>query len=147
MSDAGTPLVSDPGTQLVAEIRTRFGDDVQIVPIPGASALTAALSVVPVPGGTFVFYGFVPHKKGRATLVQAMAASEMASVVYESTHRIVKLLTELSAAAPNATIYLARELTKQFEEVLKGTPAELLDMLTRNPDHQKGEFVVIVCNA
>ena len=144
VSDAGTPLVSDPGVFLVAYLREKFGSDLKIVPIPGASALTAALSVIPVPEGRFTFIGFLPHKKGRQTLIKEMYASEYATVCYESSHRILKLLTELDDFFPNARVWIGRELTKQFEEILEGSSTELHALLIEKPEKQKGEFVVVV---
>jgi 16S rRNA (cytidine1402-2'-O)-methyltransferase len=144
VSDAGTPLVSDPGSPLIAYLEKQFGDDLRLVPIPGASALTAALSVVPVPSGRFTFLGFLPHKKGRQTVIKAMREAEDAQICYESSHRIMKMLKELEEFYPEARVVLARELTKQFEEILKGSPAELSARLEATPEKQKGEFVVIV---
>lgn len=144
VSDAGTPLVSDPGFPLLVYLRKRFGSDFHIVPVPGASALTAALSVIPVPSGRFTFLGFLPHKKGRQTAIRGMREAEDAQVCYESSHRILKLLGELAEEYPEAHVWIARELTKQFEEVLEGSPAELSALLSEKPEKQKGEFVVII---
>ena len=144
VSDAGTPLVSDPGFPLLTHLRQAFGPAFKIVPIPGASALTAALSVIPVPSGRFTFVGFLPHKKGRQTIVKAMQAAADSQVLYESSHRILKLLGELVEHYPEADVWIARELTKQFEEVLHGSPESLLQTLTQTPEKQKGEFVVIL---
>ena len=144
VSDAGTPLVSDPGVFLVSYLREKFGNELQIVPIPGASALTAALSVIPVPEGRFTFIGFLPHKKGRQTLIKEMSNFEYATICYESSHRILKLLKELEEFFPNARVWIGRELTKQFEEILEGTSTELFALLTEKPEKQKGEFVVVV---
>lgn len=144
VSDAGTPGVSDPGTLLVAEARTALGDAVRIETIPGPSALTAALAVAGLPVSDFLFLGFLPHKKGRATLLREIAASSRTVVLYESTHRITKLLGELVVAAPDRIVTLARELTKIYEEVRSGTPAELSAYLAANPEHVRGEFVVLV---
>lgn len=144
VSDAGTPLVSDPGSPLLSYLRSEFGPDLRIVPIPGASALTAALSVIPVPGGRFTFLGFLPHKKGRQTAIRRMREAEEAHVCYESSHRILKLMHELAVEYPEAHVWIARELTKQFEEILEGSPAELASVLESQPLKQKGEFVVIV---
>ena len=144
VSDAGTPLISDPGSPLIMYLRREFGQNLRIVPVPGASALTAALSVIPVPSGRFTFLGFLPHKKGRQTAILGMKAAEDSQICYESSHRILKLMGELDTFYPEARVYLARELTKQFEEVLEGTPAELQVLLTERPERQKGEFVVIV---
>lgn len=144
VSDAGTPLVSDPGSPLLTYLRQEFGDELRVSPVPGASALTAALSVVPVPGGRFEFLGFLPHKKGRQTAIKGMRDAETSQVCYESSHRILKLMAEMEELYPEARVTLARELTKQFEELLEGTPAELKAMLEARPERQKGEFVVIV---
>lgn len=144
VSDAGTPLISDPGSPLLSYLRTEFGDALKVAPIPGASALTAALSVVPVPSGRFTFLGFLPHKKGRQTAIKGMREASDAQVCYESSHRILKLMSEMQEFYPEAKVTLARELTKQFEELLTGTPAELTAMLEARPERQKGEFVVIV---
>ncbi|MDB5237028.1 MAG: hypothetical protein JWL88_130, partial [Parcubacteria group bacterium] len=96
VTDAGTPGISDPGTALVAEVRERLGTDVRIEVIPGPSAITAALSIAGVPTDQFVFLGFLPHKKGRQTLMKEIAESERTIVFYESTHRIEKALGELT---------------------------------------------------
>ncbi len=144
VSDAGTPLVSDPGVFLISYLRERFGNDLKIVPIPGASALTSALSVIPVSEGRFTFIGFLPHKKGRQTIIKEMANAEFATICYESSHRILKFLKELEEFFPEAHIWIARELTKQFEEILEGSSMELSKILTENPEKQKGEFVVVV---
>jgi 16S rRNA (cytidine1402-2'-O)-methyltransferase len=144
VSDAGTPLISDPGSPLILFLRKEFGTDLKIVPIPGACALTTALSVVPVPSGRFTFLGFLPHKKGRQTAIKGMREAEDSQVCYESSHRIVKLMSEMEEFYPEAHVTIARELTKKFEEVVEGTPAELRALLESSPEKQKGEFVVIV---
>ena len=144
VTDAGTPGVSDPGAMLVSRVREACGDTVRIVPIPGASALTAALSVAGLGVSEFVFTGFVPHKKGRATLMKMIADEPRAVVMYESTHRIVKLLEELAVAVPTRHVFIAREATKMFEEYRRGNPAKLLAWYTEHPDTVRGEFVVIV---
>ena len=144
VSDAGTPLISDPGSPLLMYLKKEFGDELKLVAVPGASALTAALSIVPVPSGRFTFLGFLPHKKGRQTAIKGMKEAFDSQVCYESSHRIVKLMTEMEELYPDAQVTLARELTKQFEELLSGTPAELKAILEAKPEKQKGEFVVIV---
>ena len=144
VSDAGTPLISDPGSPLLTYLRKQFGHELRIVPIPGASALTTALSVIPVSGGRFTFLGFLPHKNGRQTVIKEMREARDAQVCYESSHRIVKLMKELEEFYPEAHVWIARELTKQFEEVLEGTPLELRTILETTPEKQKGEFVVVV---
>ena len=144
VSDAGTPLVSDPGSPLLNFLKKEFGSDLKIVAVPGASALTAALSIVPVPSGRFSFLGFLPHKKGRQTAIRKMRDGDEATIFYESSHRIVKLLTELEKDFPEANVSIARELTKQFEEVIEGNPTDLKKLLESKPEKQKGEFVVII---
>jgi 16S rRNA (cytidine1402-2'-O)-methyltransferase len=146
VSDAGTPAISDPGMLLVSHVRLAFGLDAKVVPIPGPSALVSALSASGVSAREFVFLGFLPHKKGRETLFKEIAMSERVQVFYESTHRIMKTLESLDEHCPDARVVLARELTKQFEEFLKGTPQELIEKLTADTNKQKGEFVVIVDN-
>ncbi len=144
VSDAGTPGISDPGVRLVARAR-QAGASVEA--IPGPSALTAALSIAGVPTNKFTFLGFLPQKKGRQTAIKSIANIEHTVVLYESTHRILKLLSELSKAVPQVRVTLARELTKIHEEVLQGTAEELLQILEENPQKQRGEFVVIITPA
>ncbi len=143
VSDAGTPGVSDPGLELVSVVRQKF-PDTTIETIPGASSLTAALSVAGLRAPSFVFYGFLPQKKGRETLFKEIAASERASIFLESPHRIMKALESLVKVAPGRRMGLYRELTKMYEEHLIGTPQELLDKLRADPNKQRGEFVVMV---
>lgn len=144
VSDAGTPCISDPGVMLVANVKKEFGTNVNVVPIPGPSALVTALSASGVSSAEFVFLGFLPHKKGRETLFKEIANSKRVIVFYESTHRIIKTLTSLIEHAPTFKIVIGRELTKQFEEFVQGTPEEVLAYFTDNNDKQRGEFVVIV---
>jgi len=144
VSDAGTPGVSDPGLELVSVVREKFSD-IKIEAIPGASALAAALSIAGLRAASFVFYGFLPVKKGRETLFKEIAANEQASIFYESPHRILKTLTSLATHLPaGRRVGIYRELTKMFEESLIGTPTEVLHILTSDPQKQRGEFVVIV---
>ncbi len=141
LSDAGTPGISDPGVRIVsAAIENGF----PVVPIPGASAFVAALSAAGVPSNKFTFYGFLPQKKGRQTILKEIANLPHTAVLYESKHRILKLLKELIEYVPNKQIVLAREISKVHEEFLRGNASELLDILQNNPEKQKGEFVVIV---
>lgn len=149
VTDAGTPGISDPGSVLVSKVREQFKDlllsgELKIVSIPGASALTSALSISGVPTHEFIFLGFMPHKKGRETLFKEIAESDRTIVFYESTHRILKTLESLKKI--NRKVTIARELTKIYEEVLQGTAEEVLKILTDTPEKQKGEFVVIVSN-
>jgi len=144
VTDAGTPAISDPASLLVEEVRRELGDEVAIVPIPGASALTTALSASGIPASDFLFLGFLPHKKGRQTLMKEIAASKRAVVFYESPHRILKCLSELSEHIDGRKIVIARELTKIYEEYISGTPKEVAKILTDDPQKQRGEFVVMV---
>ena len=141
VSDAGTPNISDPGGELVSRAREAGA---QVETIPGASALVAAVSVAGLKAPSFTFYAFLPQKKGRETLFKEIAASERASVFYESPHRILKALGSLKKVAPTRRVGLYRELTKIYEEAIIGTPQELLQILESDPVKQKGEFVVIV---
>ena len=147
VSDAGTPGISDPGARLVKAVREHpyILKDVGVLieAIPGPSALTAALSVAGIDSSEFTFLGFLPHKKGRQTLLKKIAANEFPTVLYESPHRILKLLKELETLKVSH-VTIARELTKIHEEVIAGTPAELLAHFSAHPSTIRGEFVVIV---
>ena len=142
VSDAGTPGISDPGGMLVEAVTEKFGDNAAIVPIPGANAALAALSVSGFPTGRFIFLGFPPHKKGRKTFFDEVAAREETQVFYESKHRIEKALAELAERLGDRPIVVARELTKQFETLYRGTASECLTKLKR--DKIFGEFVVVI---
>ena len=144
VSDAGTPTISDPGAMLISKIREQFNDSVQIIPIPGASAVISALSASGMPTHEFTFLGFLPHKKGRETLFKEISSAERTMVFYESPHRILKTLESLQKFCPNKKVCLARELTKIYEEFKTGSPAELLEYLTANTEKQRGEFTVLV---
>ncbi len=145
VTDAGTPGISDPGAELVREVRDRIGDEVRIEAIPGPAALTAALSIAGLPVADFVFLGFLPHKKGRETLFKEMAQSSRAMVFYESPHRILKTLDSLVKALPaDRLIAVCRELTKIHESVIRGTAIEVAANYAAHPDTVRGEFVVIV---
>ena len=141
VSDAGTPGISDPGAMLIKYAREQGWD---VVSVPGPSALTALISISGLELHEFTFLGFLPHKKGRETLIKEIAQSDRAMIVYESPHRIIKFLEKLAEFAPDKKVIIGRELTKKFEEVLIGTVPELLEKLKSNPVKQKGEFVVLV---
>src|SRR3989338_1120982 len=141
VSDAGTPGISDPGARLVAYIREHVPEAI-IETLPGASALTAALSISGLHSTEFTFLGFLPQKKGRQTALRKIAASEYPVVLYESPHRIHKLLAELAAHGIRE-VRIGRELTKMHEEFLVGDPLDVsADLKKRKAD--RGEFVVIV---
>jgi 16S rRNA (cytidine1402-2'-O)-methyltransferase len=140
VSDAGTPGISDPGARLVGLIRANGGID-KIETIPGPSALTAALSIAGLDAPEFTFLGFLPHKKGRQTTLKKITASKIPVVLYESPHRILKLLKELGGVS---RVTIARELTKIHEEIVAGTPSELLGHFAAHREAGRGEFVVII---
>lgn len=145
VSDSGTPTISDPGVVLVAQVRRRFSDTVAIIPVPGANAAAAALSVSGLPASEFLFLGFLPHKKGRETLFKEIAASHRTVVFYESPHRIVKTLERLTELLePGRTVVVARELTKLHEEIVSGNATEVLAAITQGATSTRGEFVVVV---
>lgn len=141
-SDAGTPGISDPGVHLIAQLRAL--GEVEIVAVPGASSLTAAFSISGITGNQFIFLGFVPHKKGRQTFFTEIANATLPVVFFESTHRIMKALESLSETSAEKRITIAREITKLHEEVVSGTAAEVLEYFSASPEHQRGEFVVMV---
>lgn len=145
VTDAGTPGVSDPGSELVARVRSAGAT---VVSVPGASALTAALSIAGVPVHEFTFIGFLPHKKGRQTLFVEIAESTRTVVMYESPHRIMKTLVSLSEVlGADKVVTVCRELTKMHEEVVQGSAAEVLAYFEEHTEHQRGEFVVLVSTA
>lgn len=143
VTDAGTPGISDPGARLVARVR-RFASEIVIDAIPGASALTAAISISGLDLDSFTFLGFLPHKKGRQTTLKQIAKSEIPVVLYESPHRILKLLKELESVGVEK-VSIGRELTKMHEEMISGAPAELAKDLEKRKA-ARGEFVVIIEN-
>ena len=144
VSDAGTPCISDPGVMLVAQVRERFGNEVNIIPIPGPSAVISALSASGLPSSEFLFLGFLPHKKGRETLFKEIAASERTVAFYESPHRILKALESLRKFSPEKQVVIGREITKIYEEFIFGTADELLARFDANKESVRGEFVVMV---
>lgn len=136
VSDAGTPNVSDPGSAL---IRAAVLKNIQVIPIPGPSALTAALSVSTIDVSRFIFLGFPPVKKGRKTFFQKIAVLEYPIVIYESSHRIKKTLQEIANVDKLRKVEVFRELTKKFETVYRGAASKVAEEVI-----EKGEFVVIV---
>lgn len=134
--DAGTPGINDPGSQLIEAILNLSTSQVErLVPIPGANAAITALSISGFPTDQFLFLGFPPHKKGRETFFKRVAESDVTVVFYESTHRIVKALSQLP---PDREIVVARELTKKFETIYRGKAGDI------KLDEIKGEFVIVV---
>jgi 16S rRNA (cytidine1402-2'-O)-methyltransferase len=143
VSDAGTPGISDPGVMLIRKVRDEV-PKATIVSIPGPSAIISALSISGFPSSEFTFYGFLPHKKGRETLLKKIAIAEHVVIVYESTHRLVKLLGELQKHVGERMIGIGKELTKMHEGFYEGTAQDLIELFTKNPAKTKGEVVVIV---
>ena len=139
ISDAGTPTISDPGVRLVNSCLQK---GIEVTGIPGPNAAILALSIAGIPTDSFVFEGFLPQKKGRKKKLKEICEEKRTVVLYESVYRIKKLLDELEEFCPNRFAALARELTKKFEELLRGTPAQLREKLGKQ--QRKGEFVVIL---
>lgn len=149
LSDAGTPGISDPGARLVMQVGEQ---GFRTIPIPGASALTSALSVcgsiLLASSGQFQFLGFLPNRhKEFDRVLELMIQSALPSVFYESPHRLSKTLLKLSKAIPEErSIFVARELSKKFESVCHLKPSELMSWLEL-PNNQKGEFVIVLSGA
>lgn len=145
VTDAGTPGISDPGQALVALVRERLDDTVRVEAIPGPSAVAAALSIAGLPCAEYLFLGFLPHKKGRQTLFKEIAKESRTVVFYESPHRIDKALAVLAGVLPDTRqVAVCRELTKIHEEVIVGTPSEVVAHFATRREAVRGEFVVIV---
>ena len=151
VSDAGTPGISDPGALLVSKIKEHLSHGVDVIPIPGPSAVITALSASGLPIHEFTFLGFLPHKKGRETLFKEIAQAKRTMVFYESPHRILKTLESLVKFCPNKKVCVARELTKIYEEFKTGTPEEIFEYFKPKADQPlagnkkiRGEFTVIV---
>ena len=146
VSDAGTPLVSDPGFKLVRAARAA---GIKVSPIPGACAAIAALSVAGLPSDRFAFEGFLPAKaSARRERLSRLASATATLVFYESSHRIEESLADMLAIfGGDRPAVLARELTKLFETVLDGDLASLLAQVQADPNQRRGEFVVMVQGA
>ena len=138
-SDAGTPAISDPGVRLVSACIEK---GIDIIPIPGTTALIAALSMSGLPTDSFLFEGFIPQKKGRQTKLKELANEDRTIVLYESMHRIEKLINELNEYLPDRFIVVCREITKKFEETWRGFPKDILESFDQKII--KGEFVVVI---
>ena len=161
VTDAGTPGISVPGNQLVKLVVSRL-PDVQIIPLPGPSALLAALSVSGFPTDKFIFMGFPPAKKGREKFFKKVLDVEYTVVLYESPHRILKSLGQLNnllkakssrqrrgslkAAKLKANVVVCRELTKRFETIYRGSVNEIIEQLNKGKNNLKGEFAIVVWN-
>jgi 16S rRNA (cytidine1402-2'-O)-methyltransferase len=140
VTDAGTPGISDPGFLLVREAREA---NIPVVPVPGPSAVVAALSAAGIPADSFVFGGFLPVKPGkRIHRLEALRDLEMTLVCYESPHRILAALEAIGHVFGQVEIVVARELTKQFEEIVRGTPAALRERFAAGT--VRGEFTLVI---
>jgi 16S rRNA (cytidine1402-2'-O)-methyltransferase len=139
VSDAGTPGVSDPLYYLV---RAALDKSLSVITLPGPSAVLGALTVSGLPVNRFVFEGFLPRKKGRKTFIENLAEEKRTIVLFESPHRLAKTLTELSHAMGSRQAVLARELTKVYEEVLRGTLEELKTIAEKRK--LKGEITIVI---
>ena len=143
ITDAGTPLVSDPGFHLVRSARQA---GLTVIPVPGACAAIAALSAAGLPSDRFVFEGFPPAKSAaRRAVFEKLREEARTLIFYESPHRILESLKEMTEIfGPGREAVLARELTKQFETVRSGTLTELSEWVNRDPHQQLGEFVILI---
>ncbi len=141
VSDAGTPLISDPGYPLV---RAAVADGVQVVPIPGPSAVLTALIASGLPSDRFCFEGAVPRRQGeRRALFERLRNEARTVVLFESPHRLLATLEDLGAVLPDRTVTVARELTKLHEEFLRGHPEKILDTLATR-EQVRGEYVIVL---
>lgn len=143
ISDAGTPLINDPGFPLV---RSAIQQGIKVVPIPGACALIAALSASGLSTNRFSFEGFPPRKSAaRRTVLEALRDDQRTLIFYESSHRVMEFMADLAVVFPGERhLVIARELTKRFETLARTTVADAVNLLERDPDMQRGEFVVMV---
>ncbi|NUJ97250.1 16S rRNA (cytidine(1402)-2'-O)-methyltransferase [Candidatus Gracilibacteria bacterium] len=140
VSDAGTPGISDPGYPL---IQKAIEENIEIIPIPGASAFLTCLQASGMQANHFTYLGFLPIKKGRKTLLEKLKQKEHPVIIYESVHRIEKTLSELKEIfGENHQAVVGRELTKKFEEIKRGNFGEMYKYF-QNKEKQKGEFVII----
>ncbi len=145
VSDAGTPGISDPGNLLIERITCDMEQKVDVIPIPGPSAVTAIASVAGIKMDKFLFFGFPPHKKGRETFFREVAEAKYPVIYFDSPHRFLKNLELLEKFRPDAKLVVGREITKMFEEILRGEIGEIRkDWEKRGEKEKKGEFVVII---
>lgn len=141
VSEAGTPTISDPGYRLVCACRK---EGIPVIPVPGPSALIAALSVSGLETNRFLFEGFLPYKKAkREKMLQRALESNTTTIFYESPYRILSTLELIETLEPGRSLFLGRELTKKFEQSVRGTASEIIAALSVKKK-QKGEFVLII---
>ena len=139
ISDAGTPTISDPGYGLIREC---IKNDITIIPIPGVSSITAAMSVSGLPSDSFTFIGFLPQKKGRLKKINQLQALDNTIILFESPFRLEKTLNQLLEHLGNRTVVVGRELTKLYEEVIRGNLKDVI--LHFSESKIKGEIVVMI---
>ena len=139
ISDAGTPTISDPGYGL---IRDCIKHDIIIVPIPGVSAITAAMSVSGLPSDSFTFVGFLPQKKGRLKKIELLKNIENTVILFESPYRLEKTLNQLLEHLGNRSVVVGRELTKLYEEVIRGNLTDVIKYFSKSK--VKGEIVIMI---
>jgi 16S rRNA (cytidine1402-2'-O)-methyltransferase len=139
VSDAGTPGISDPAYTIISEA---IANNISVIPLPGATACIPALVASGFATHAFVFEGFLPHKKGRTSQIEKLKGEGRSIILYESPHRIVRTLQELAQSFGDRRGAVSRELTKKFEEVRRGTLAELAEYFSRSTP--KGEFVIVI---
>lgn len=139
VTDAGTPCISDPGYEVVNKA---LEEGIKVTPIPGVSALTAAASVAGVSMRRFIFEGFIPKKKGRQTLLKSLAEEKRTIMFFESPNRVIRTIKDIGEHMGNKEIVLIREITKIYEEIIRGNVEELLEKLSDK--NLKGEFVIII---
>ena len=139
VTDAGTPCISDPGYEVVDKA---LNSDIKVVAIAGVSALTASASVAGISMKRIAFEGFLPKKKGRQTFLKELAKEERVVVIYESPHRILKTLKDIKETFGDRYVIIVREITKLYEEIIRGKISELIERLEANPI--KGEIVLLI---
>lgn len=139
ISDAGTPLISDPGYLLVKKARKL---SIKVIPIPGSSSLTAAISVSGLPINRFTFYGFLPRRiKAKRELIEFMANDTNTSIIFESAKRVEPFLKSLMEVCPEKEVFIAREMTKKYESYYSGQTYKVLEKIS---SELKGEFVIVI---
>ena len=139
ISDAGTPTISDPGYGL---IRDCIKNNIIITPIPGASAITAAMSIAGLPSDSFTFVGFLPQKKGRMKKIEQLKNIDNTIMLFESPFRLEKTLNQLMDTLGNRSVVVGRELTKLYEEVIRGNLDEVIKYFSKSK--VKGEIVIMI---
>ena len=146
ISDAGTPLISDPGFKLVNAAKDK---SIKVSPIPGPCALIAAISASGLPSNRFIFEGFLPAKSiARITKIQNISADSRTIIFYEAPHRILETLIDMiKVIGPSRKIVLARELTKSYETFISGTLKGVLEIIEKDLNQQKGEIVIVLAGA